>query len=51
MLLESLTNTALSVRTSGHPGGADAHEGADQILAHHASGFTVMEPFSTFIQI
>lgn len=44
-------HTAFSIRPSGHPGRADAHEGANQILTHHASGFAVMETFSAFIQI
>ena len=47
----SLTYTAFSVRPAGHPRGADTHEGANQILAHHAPRFTVMQPFSAFVQV
>lgn len=50
-VLYSLTHTAFSVRPAGHPRRADTHEGANQILAHHAPRFTVMQPFSTFIQV
>lgn len=31
-----LTHTAFAVRPARHPRRTDAHEGADQVLAHHA---------------
>lgn len=40
-----------SIRPAGHARRADTHEGPDQVLADHASGFTVMESLRAFIQI
>lgn len=47
----SFTCTAFSIRSPGHSRRTNAHEGTNQIFAHHASRLTVMETFSTFIQI
>lgn len=46
-----LIYTALAIGPAGHAWGADAHEGADQVLAHHASRLAVVQPLGTLVQI
>lgn len=45
------TCAALSIGPALHPWWADAHEGADEVLAQHPSGLAVVQSFCTLIQI
>lgn len=45
------TCAAISVRPALHSWWADAHEGANEILAQHSSRLTVVQTLYTLIQI
>lgn len=49
--VSSLTHASLSVRPALHARRADAHEGADQVLAGHSLGVAVVQALGAFVLV
>lgn len=49
--VSSLTHASLPIRSALHARGADAHEGADQVLAGHALGVAVVQALGAFVLV